>query len=378
MDDPQEGPDSSYTNEELTEDDVYRLGNASVVVANPSVEWKKFWQDKICNQDVTHVTYSSQWVKDQPSEFKLTFDHRAGRNLGVDVAIGEGKYLQVNAIFTGTVDDFNKKNPIEAVKVGDRIFEVNGINKATQIARECGQKKPLKMTFSRPYDSKAIEGGMEIHLRYKDNPQCREMSYSYRVNLLKKNGACKPIHEVEGTFEKTSLCALAAVAISSCSKGVIMHTSNGHCHCCDSSDVEYTRSLDKIQECRELIEPYKSKCMLLAGEIRMYQIDRIPGINVHAPTGPWPTETASATEEPQGDISEQRIQAGSAESTGEEQAGNTESTEAQPEESLEATDAAYQAALEQEMVDPGDTQEEAQLEGVNVDVENSHQVELER
>lgn len=286
--------DSSSDPDAMSAEDALKLGDASD--ARPKSDaWKKFWKDKACKQDLKSLDYDSEWVKDQPSVFQLTFDHSDGKNLGVDVAVGDGKYLLVNGLFNGVVDSWNKKNPKDAVKVQDRIVEINGIRKVTKMAKECTMNKKLTMTFNRVY--KDYEGAVEVHLTYRDSPQCKDVANSWRVNRVSKTGGCKPVYEFDATFARASECALAALNVPQCSKGIFMYVDgSGKCHCCDSASVVFARNAQRVEDCKDLVDPFRAKCLMLAGQIEVYQIEKLPGTTVRAPL---------ATEKPQGSEKEQ-------------------------------------------------------------------------
>mmetsp|Transcript_83136 Transcript_83136/g.240608 ORF Transcript_83136/g.240608 Transcript_83136/m.240608 type:complete len:140 (-) Transcript_83136:149-568(-) len=84
-------------------------------------------------------------------EWYITVNKINGALLGVDVDLSDGMTLVVDSVNDGLVKEWNKANPGEEVKVGDRITEVNGKSgDAQQLAEACGGNAELRMRVSRP------------------------------------------------------------------------------------------------------------------------------------------------------------------------------------------------------------------------------------
>lgn len=79
-------------------------------------------------------------------EYTIVLDKTAGMQLGIDVDNQDGNTLLIEGINEGLIAMWNKDNPENPVRVGDRIIEVNGINNdLIKLVDE--SKKAQKLTF---------------------------------------------------------------------------------------------------------------------------------------------------------------------------------------------------------------------------------------
>mmetsp|Transcript_63574 Transcript_63574/g.113128 ORF Transcript_63574/g.113128 Transcript_63574/m.113128 type:complete len:132 (+) Transcript_63574:88-483(+) len=84
--------------------------------------------------------------KPRADEFEIILDKTDGQRLGCDVDHEDGVTLQVDAITGGLIEAWNLKNPDQAVKVSDRIVEVNGKRgDVLQLVDECKKPKVLRL-----------------------------------------------------------------------------------------------------------------------------------------------------------------------------------------------------------------------------------------
>mmetsp|Transcript_121411 Transcript_121411/g.220809 ORF Transcript_121411/g.220809 Transcript_121411/m.220809 type:complete len:142 (-) Transcript_121411:53-478(-) len=78
--------------------------------------------------------------------YDIKLDKTSGERLGVDVDHQDGNTLLVEAIHEGLVQNWNNNNRGNEVKVGDRIFEVNGVKgDVLQLVDECKKNQVLQM-----------------------------------------------------------------------------------------------------------------------------------------------------------------------------------------------------------------------------------------
>merc|ERR1719410_3033989 len=64
-----------------------------------------------------------------PRRWDVTVSKEEGSTLGIDVDMGYGTVLPIYTVLEdGLVPDWNFDNPAQAVQVGDRIVEVNGVS----------------------------------------------------------------------------------------------------------------------------------------------------------------------------------------------------------------------------------------------------------
>lgn len=105
------------------------------------------------------VVRSSPIVKMLPcGQFTAVIDRTAGDKLGVDLDPDTLKVKYVD--WKGLMGSWNVEYPLRAVKVGDRIMEVNGKRIATEVLAECSKSIVLKMTIAR--DTKPGEFSLEV------------------------------------------------------------------------------------------------------------------------------------------------------------------------------------------------------------------------
>eukprot|EP00450_Noctiluca_scintillans_P010047 CAMPEP_0194495070 /NCGR_PEP_ID=MMETSP0253-20130528/12792_1 /TAXON_ID=2966 /ORGANISM="Noctiluca scintillans" /LENGTH=156 /DNA_ID=CAMNT_0039336273 /DNA_START=112 /DNA_END=582 /DNA_ORIENTATION=- len=90
---------------------------------------------------------------DGRQEYTIQVDRTRGR-LGLDVDQDYGA-LVVETVDSGLVSDWNIQNPEMAVRIGDRLVEVNGIRgDITKLVQACRKEVVLEITFERSDDSR--------------------------------------------------------------------------------------------------------------------------------------------------------------------------------------------------------------------------------
>lgn len=81
-------------------------------------------------------------------QVKLTKSERV--RLGVDVDLNEGTTLIIDTVNPGLMEEWNKANPDEVVKPGDRICSVNGTSgDAMKMTEVCKRDTVLVMIIQR-------------------------------------------------------------------------------------------------------------------------------------------------------------------------------------------------------------------------------------
>mmetsp|Transcript_40687 Transcript_40687/g.80370 ORF Transcript_40687/g.80370 Transcript_40687/m.80370 type:complete len:175 (-) Transcript_40687:133-657(-) len=79
-----------------------------------------------------------------PGDFRVSLQKRPGDRLGIDIDQHDGNWLLVHKVTGGAVSQWNLSHPLQAVKVGFKIMEVNGIRgNVRQMVAECKAKRVL-------------------------------------------------------------------------------------------------------------------------------------------------------------------------------------------------------------------------------------------
>ncbi|CAE7211571.1 unnamed protein product [Symbiodinium natans] len=85
-----------------------------------------------------------------PGEYFIQLNKSTGARLGIDVDHKDGETLLIEVINDGLVMDWNTAGNKDRVQVGDRIVEVNGINKdVLQLVDECKKNQVLTLKLRR-------------------------------------------------------------------------------------------------------------------------------------------------------------------------------------------------------------------------------------
>jgi hypothetical protein len=89
-------------------------------------------------------------------EWQVFLSRERDKRLGIDVDPRQRTHLLVLSIEEGTVDEYNAKNPENAVRPGDRIVAVNGSSQAPDMVHQFRNAPFLLITFRRT-EAKVIE-----------------------------------------------------------------------------------------------------------------------------------------------------------------------------------------------------------------------------
>lgn len=92
----------------------------------------------------------------QAQEFTIKLNKAndpSGGKLGIDVHLTDGVTLHVDKVTEGMVGEWNKQNPDQQVKKGDRVISVNGSSgNAQQLTQVCKKNEVLEMVVKRGGD----------------------------------------------------------------------------------------------------------------------------------------------------------------------------------------------------------------------------------
>jgi len=121
----------------------------------------------------TTTTFTTTTFKAPGIEIKMIIDAGEGADpLGADLEQGQGAVI-ISGVTGGLIQQWNKDNPTQELKPGDKIVEVNGIsNDATKILEELLKNKMLKLVVRRdPAKApKAAEKVKEVEEATSDAP----------------------------------------------------------------------------------------------------------------------------------------------------------------------------------------------------------------
>mmetsp|Transcript_107860 Transcript_107860/g.287161 ORF Transcript_107860/g.287161 Transcript_107860/m.287161 type:complete len:137 (-) Transcript_107860:282-692(-) len=84
-------------------------------------------------------------------EYQVTLDKATGGSrLGVDVDLSDGVCLIVDKINDGLVGEWNRSNPSNEIRKGDRVVSVNGVSgNAQELAEACKRDDILQLVIER-------------------------------------------------------------------------------------------------------------------------------------------------------------------------------------------------------------------------------------
>mmetsp|Transcript_109623 Transcript_109623/g.194410 ORF Transcript_109623/g.194410 Transcript_109623/m.194410 type:complete len:130 (+) Transcript_109623:94-483(+) len=82
--------------------------------------------------------------------FEIFVEKKAGEALGVDVDTFDMERLRITKLKAGLIEDWNAKNPVMQVQVGDYITEINGQSTADKLLEIVKDSASLRITIFRP------------------------------------------------------------------------------------------------------------------------------------------------------------------------------------------------------------------------------------
>lgn len=128
-------------------------------VESSVIEWDEFERD--VDDDQVNPDLSASNVTEGGEDITIIIDRTNGGLLGVDVDYRDGESLLVNAVTGGLIQGWNKTNPFNQVRIGDRVVEVNGIRgNVLQLVDECSRDVVLTMVIKKAEkDSLAAPAG---------------------------------------------------------------------------------------------------------------------------------------------------------------------------------------------------------------------------
>merc|ERR1712032_1534918 len=83
-------------------------------------------------------------------EFFIVVDKKGESKLGIAVNYHSGKGILIDGISDGVLQNWNKENPEQALRMGDRIVEVNSVcGDGVQLVEECKKSQILMIKVLR-------------------------------------------------------------------------------------------------------------------------------------------------------------------------------------------------------------------------------------